>query len=376
MKILNVNHTIDQVTGGGTAERTFQMSQHLIRNGIECSILTMETAGSSARRLINGKIVTIPSLSRRFPFPRCAFGRIKQIVAEHDVIHLMGHWTILNAAVYLAAVSLNKPYVFCPAGALPIFGRSLMLKKIYNWIIGRKIAQNADRCIAITEAEKKQFLEYGVIQEKIDVIPNAVDEADFAMADEIGFRSKYRLTNRQIILFFGRLNLIKGPDLLLSAFLQIMEAFPDYDLVFAGPDNGMLSQLKAIVTKNGACKRVHFLGYLGGADKSSAFHAARILTISSRQEAMSIVVLEAGVCGVPALFTDQCGLNTMAEAGCGWSVPATVEGLKKGLELALTSPDEIRPTGIKARDYVAFNFSWGAVSAKYRQLYENLVKSK
>ncbi|MGZ5009718.1 MAG: glycosyltransferase [Methylobacter sp.] len=376
MKILNVNHTIDQVTGGGTAERTFQMSQHLIRNGIECSILTMETAGASTRRLINGEIVTIPSLSRRFPFPRCAFGRIKQIVAEYDVIHLMGHWTILNAAVYLAAVRLNKPYVFCPAGALPIFGRSLMLKKIYNWIVGRKIAQNADRCIAITEAEKEQFLEYGVIQQKIDVIPNAVDEADFVLADEMGFRSKYRLTNRQIILFFGRLNLIKGPDLLLSAFLQVMEAFPDYDLVFAGPDDGMLSQLKAIVTNNGACKRVHFLGYLGGVDKSSAFHAARILTIPSRQEAMSIVVLEAGVCGVPALFTDQCGLNIMAEAGCGWSVPATVEGLKKGLELALTSPDEIRPTGIKARDYVAFNFSWSAVSEKYRQLYENLVKSK
>jgi glycosyltransferase involved in cell wall biosynthesis len=374
MKILNVNHTIDQVTGGGTAERTFKMSQHLIGNGIECSILTMETAGSSARRLINGEILAIPSLSKRFPFPRCAFGRIKRIVAEHDVIHLMGHWTILNAAVYLAAISLNKPYVFCPAGALPIFGRSLMLKKIYNWVIGKKIAQNADKCIAITEAEKKQFLEYGVPPEKIDVIPNAVDEADFAIADEIGFRSKYGLANRQIILFFGRLNLIKGPDLLLSAFLQIMEAFPDYDLVFAGPDDGMLSQLKATVTKNGAYKRVHFLGYLGGADKSNAFRVAKILAIPSRQEAMSIVVLEAGMCGTPALFTDQCGLNAMAEAGCGWATPATAEGLEKGLELALSN--EIRTTGIKAREYVVFNFSWSAVFEKYRQLYESLVKSK
>lgn len=374
MKILNVNHTIDPVTGGGTAERTFQMSRHLIRSGIDCTILTMETAGSSGRKLENVEIITIPSLSRRFPLPQCAPSRIKLIVAGYDVIHLMGHWTILNAMVYLAVISLNKPYVFCPAGALPIFGRSLILKKFYNWIIGKKIAQNANRCIAITEAEIKQFAEYGVNQEKTDVIPNAVNEADFVVSDETGFRYKYGLANRQIILFVGRLNLIKGPDLLLDAFFQIKDAFPDHDLVFAGPDDGMLPQLKATVTKNSADERVHFLGYLGCADKSNAFHAAKILAIPSRQEAMSIVVLEAGICGTPALFTDQCGLDTMAEVGCGWVVPATVEGLKKGLEFALS--DDTRSVGNRARDYVITHFSWDAVIEKYRLLYENLVKSK
>ena len=374
MQILNVNQTIDPVTGGGTAERTFQMSQHLIQNGIDCSILTIATASSFERTLVNGRIIALKCLSRRFSVPRCMPGKIRQIVAEHDVIHLMGHWTVLNAVVYLSAKSLNKPYVFCPAGALPIFGRSLILKKIYNLVIGKKIAQNADTCIAITDAEKKQFIEYGVSQEKIDVIPNAVNEADLIVSDEGGFRNKYGLANRKIILFFGRLNLIKGPDLLLDAFFQIKDAFPDHDLVFAGPDDGMLPQLKATFTKNGADERVHFLGYLGGADKSNAFHAAKILAIPSRQEAMSIVVLEAGICGTPALFTDQCGLDTMAEAGCGWVVPATVEGLKKGLEFALS--DDTRSVGNRARDYVITHFSWDAVIEKYRLLYENLVKSK
>jgi glycosyltransferase involved in cell wall biosynthesis len=372
MKILNVNHTIDAVSGGGTAERTVQMSQQLILNGIDCSILTMETAGSSARKLQQGSIIALPSLSKRFPFPRCAPGRIKRIVAEHDIIHLMGHWTILNAIVYLAAVSLNKPYVFCPAGALPLFGRSVRLKKSYNWLIGGKIAKNAAQCIAITEAEIDQFLDYGVARDCIEVIPNAVNAADFVIFNEAAFRSKYGLANRQIILFFGRLNLIKGPDLLLSAFFQLMENFPDYDLVFAGPDDGMLSQLKASVTQQQADQRVHFLGYLGGEDKSSAFHAATLLVIPSRQEAMSIVVLEAGICGTPSLFTDQCGLNALAEAGCGWVAPATVEGLKKGLESALS--DDIKSIGIKAYDYVEINFSWTAVIEKYRRLYKNLMK--
>lgn len=374
MKILNVNQTIDPVTGGGTAERTFQMSQHLINNGIDCSILTIATAGSFERTLVNGRIIALKCLSRRFSVPRCMPGKIRQIVADHDVIHLMNHWTVLNAIVYLAAKSLNKPYVFCPAGALPFFGRSMILKKCYNLIIGEKIAQNANRCIAITNAEKKQFIDYGVRQEKIDVIPNAVNEADFVESNVEEFRNKYRLSKRQIILFFGRLNLIKGPDLLLSAFFQIMQTYPDYDLVFAGPDDGMLLQLKAAVTKNGADERVYFLGYLGGADKSNAFHAAKILAIPSRQEAMSIVVLEGGISGTPALFTDQCGLDAMAEAGCGWVVPATVDGLTKGLELAFL--DDTRSAGNRARDYVISHFSWGATIEKYRLLYEKLLKSK
>jgi len=299
-------------------------------------------------------------------------GKIRNIVADHDVIHLMNHWTFLNAMVYLAAKSLNKPYVFCPAGALPFFGRSLILKKIYNLVIGKKIAQNADKCIAITNAEQKQLIDYGVSPGKIDVIPNAVNEADFVESDEEGFRNKYGLSNKQIILFLGRLNLIKGPDLLLSAFFQIMENYPEYDLVFAGPDDGMLIQLKAAVTKNGADERVHFLGYVGGADKSNAFHTAKILAIPSRQEAMSIVVLEGGISGTPALYTDQCGLDEMAEAGCGWIAPATVEGLKRGLESALS--EDTRLAGNRARGYVISHFSWGTIIEKYRFLYENLLK--
>lgn len=352
------------------------MSRHLIRSGIDCSILTMETPLSSDRKLEGGKIIALPSLSGRFPFPRCSPGRIRDIVAEHDIIHLMGHWTVLNAMVYLAARNLDKPYVFCPAGALPIFGRSMVLKRLYNWTLGRKIVKSAAKCISITEAEREQFIEYGIDREKIEVIPNAVNEADFLVSDNAGFREKYGLADRHIILFFGRLNLIKGPDILLSAFSQIMDEFPDHDLVFVGPDDGMLAQLQAAAIENHAAKRVHFLGYLGGADKFNAFHAARILVIPSRQEAMSIVVLEAGICGTPALFTDQCGLTPMAEAGCGWVAPATTEGLKKGLQLALADESEIRATGIKARDYVVENYSWGAIIERYRQLYETLMKSK
>ena len=56
--------------------------------------------------------------------------------------------------------------------------------------------------------------------------------------DVDGFRRRHGLVNRRAILFMGRLSHIKGPDLLLQAFADVAAAIPEYDLVFAGPDDG------------------------------------------------------------------------------------------------------------------------------------------
>jgi len=378
MKILNVNHTMDPVTGGGTAERTLQMSRYLVANDIQCSVLTIDTHIPAERTsfLQSGQFISLPPLFKRFYIPKASYRKIKKIVESADIVHLMGHWTILNAMVYLAARSLNRPYVFCPAGALPIFGRSRILKKIYNWVIGRKIANNAAKCIAITENEKADFFEYGVNENKIVVIPNGVDESDFKADDVMGFRRKYALSSRPFILFVGRLNLIKGPDLLLHAFCQIKDDFPDFDLVFVGPDGGLLQQLKDVAKKFAVEHRVFFLGYLGGEDKSYAYHAATFLAIPSRHEAMSIVVLEAGVCGTPSLFTDQCGLNEVAEKGHGWMAPASVEGIRLSLVSVLSNISGLYVMKRDISTYIAENFSWHAVIKKYIFLYEELLKSK
>lgn len=378
MKILNVNHTMNPITGGGTSERTFQISHYLTKNSIQCSILTIDDkhSGKRANALSEEQLIVIPSLLKRFFIPKASYRKIQKIVMEFDIIHLMGHWTILNAMVYLAARSLNKPYVFCPAGALPIFGRSRILKKIYNWLIGQKIIDNAAKCIAITTNEKLDFFEHGVKERNIITIPNGVDKFDFTAKDDISFRKKYALGNRPFILFVGRLNLIKGPDLLLQAFCFIKDDFPEIDLVFVGPDGGLLQTLKNIAKTYAVEHRVHFIGYLEGEDKSRAYHAGTLLAIPSRHEAMSIVVLEAGICGTPALFTDQCGLDEIAEKGYGWITPASVDGLKLGLVSALSDTAKLLVMKQNIKTYVSETFSWSIVIKKYIIIYEHLLKSK
>ncbi len=375
MRILNVSNTIDPVTGGGEAERSFQMSKFLAQSGADCRVLTIDTGLDAARKnfLGEGRVIALPCLIRRFYVPRFSFRQISSLVADADVIHLMGHWTIMNALVYLSIRKQNKPYVVCPAGALPIFGRSKWFKRIYNLVVGKRIIRNASMCIAVTPDETASFVAYGVKQNKIHVIPNGIAEADYLAEDNENFRKKFGLGERPFILFVGRLNLIKGPDLLLKAFCEIKNQFPEVNLVFAGPDGGMLTELKSIAKNEDVKGRVHFLGYLGGNDKSNAYHAAALLAIPSRHEAMSIVVLEAGVSGTAVLMTDQCGFNQVADVGGGWIVPATVGGIREGLKEVLPHTGQMQAAAKKLKEYAIGNYSWPVIVQEYWKLYSTLL---
>lgn len=376
MKILNVSNTIDPVTGGGEAERSFQMSKFLAQSGAACRVLTVDTGLSAERKnfLGKGNVIVLPCLFRRFYVPRFSFNQIDALVQEADMIHLMGHWTILNALVYRAIRKRRKLYVVCPAGALPIFGRSKWFKRIYNLVIGKRIIRNASRCIAVTADEADSFIAYGVRRDKVHVIPNGISEADFLASDDVRFRERYGLSAQPFILFVGRLNLIKGPDLLLKAFCNIKERFSGIDLVFLGPDGGMLAELQDTAKSEGVEDRVHFLGYLGGDDKSCAYHSAEFLAIPSRHEAMSIVVLEAGVSGAPVLLTNQCGFNQIADVGGGWVVPATIEGLSGGLIEILSDAAQVDAASEKIKKYVEDTFAWTVIVREYWKLYEDLLK--
>jgi glycosyltransferase involved in cell wall biosynthesis len=184
----------------------------------------------------------------------------------------------------------GKPYIICPAGALPLFGRSQGFKRWYNRLVGRALVKNSAAAIAISEDEIEILKQYKVSIEHIQHIPNGVRPDDFSCTDERLFRKHAAIGDADYLLFVGRLNEIKGPDLLLNAFIELSPDFPDLCLIFAGPDGGMFDELKSKAEKEGLEHRVHFTGYTGGDLKSSAYHGASLLVVPSRQEAMSIVV--------------------------------------------------------------------------------------
>lgn len=376
MRVLNVNSSLDLKTGAGLAERTFQMSRFLAKEGVDCTALTLDLGLTSARAaaLAPARVVALPCLWRRFYVPRFGWHTIRRLVNEADVVHLMGHWSVLNVLAYFAARLAGKPYVVCPAGCLPLFGRSRGLKRLYNGLIGNAIIRNASAWIAVTEGELPHFEAYGIPASQVVVIPNGVSEDDFPLAERQALFYKFRLPDAPMILFMGRLNPIKGPDLLLQAFIQIRDKLPAHQLVFAGPDGGMRSELQTMVEQQGLQSRVRFLGYIEGVDKASAYRFAQLLVVPSRQEAMSIVALEAGICGTPVLLTDQCGFSEIRSIDPRLEVPASVEGIAGGLMSVLGTADALQQIAPRWQQFVKQRYAWDAVVLQFIRLYEALLK--
>lgn len=378
MKVLNVIMSLDPVMGGGAVERTFQMSKYIARAGIDCTILTTDDGLSPTRlsELDGITVIALPCLIKRFIVPMFSFKKIISIVKNVDIIHLTGNWLLLNAMVYIIARRFKVPYIVCSAGMLPIYGRSRFLKKIYNFLIGGKIIRNADGLIAVTADEIPHFKPYGVNQENITVIPNGISQHDFQTKSDVDFLNKYGLADIPFILFVASLKHIKGPDLLLQAFCNEMENLQSYHLVFVGPDGGMLSELKDTVKRYNASERVHFLGYLGGADKSKIYYASKLLVIPSRQEAMSIVVLEAGITSTPVLLTDQCGFSDISDFEGGKVVPATVEGIQNGLTDMLRDTEKLIFMGENLNNFTCKYFTWDSIIEKHLSLYKKILMNK
>jgi len=177
MHILNVNSCQSVKTGGGTAERNFQMSRFLAaQKGIRCTTLTLDIELDEERIKAHAPamVVVLSCFWKRFYMPSLN-GRnwklIYGLVEEVDIVHLMSHWGILNMLVYFAARRAKKPYVVCPAGSLALFGRSSWLKRIYNLIVGGAIIQNASAWIAVTAGEIPQFIRHGIPESKYVFFP-------------------------------------------------------------------------------------------------------------------------------------------------------------------------------------------------------------
>ena len=368
MKILHVNMCMDMVSGGGTVERTLRVHEALSAiQGVESHILSMEQ-GQICDSLTKNEVTLLPCLLRRWYVPFLYSKRINHLVKNADVISLMNHWTLINVWVYCLIRLYKKKYVFCPAGALKIYGRSRYAKKMYNILFGMKIIKNAARIIAITEMEQIEIQKLGIKQNKIVKISNGVklplhpNAKTTAIPQQLSKLSPY-------ILFLGRLNSIKGPDLLLDAFISIKDTVAS-NLVLAGPDDGLKKQLEKKVENHNLQSRVFFPGYIGGEEKDAAYASAQMVVIPSRQEAMSIVALEAGVQKAPVILTEACGFQEIADCNAALQVDGSIESIADAIIRISSNKDVAHEIGENAYTLIKRKYSWAKVASDYMEVFQ------
>jgi len=376
MNVLVVSHLLSSRCGGGVAARAVAVATALTGDGATVRLLGtnvgMERADLDDFNRLD--VIVVRSGLTRFPLPLIRPSRLARLVGWADAVVMFTHWTTLNAAVYAACRRLGVPHVVCPCGALPIRGRSRAIKRAYDLVVGERILRDAAACVATTQLERRQLLLTPASPARLVVIPNAVNVPDqrprpgHETEASAAFRGRLGLDDVPVVLFMGRLNAIKGPDLLIEAFARIAPRVPAPLLVLAGPDEGMRRELVALAAGRGIAHRVRFVGRLDARLRAAAYRAASLLVVPSRSEAMSLVALEAGAAGTPVLLTEACGFDVGGCIGGGLTVAATIEGLTDGLERLLANPNELPGMGARLRSHVAARYVWPVVGRQWFEL--------
>src|SRR5690606_25459958 len=121
--------------------------------------------------------------------------------------------------------------------------------------------------------------------------------------DFVSFYSAYpSLINKKYILFLGRLNKIKGLDILINAFKKISVEDESLYLVLAGPDNdNYMKEIKRLIDSN-LTQRIIFTGSINEKHKWTAYAGAEYFVLPSYSENFGLAAIEAMACGTPAII--------------------------------------------------------------------------
>ena len=285
-----------------------------------------------------------------------------------DIMHNHGLWMMPNVYPGKSVQGTGCQLVCSTHGNLSqqALKRSYWKKCIFWYVWQRRVLKRC-RCFhATAQGEALDIRRLGFTQ-PIALIPNGVD-----IPEDVTRRHRHE--ERRKLLFVGRLNPIKGVDLLVRAWARVCKRFPDWELVIVGPDfHGSLQKTRALADELEA-DRVSLLGPLYNEDKRQAYLDADLYVLPSHTENFGLTIAEALAHGVPVITTKGTPWEGLPTHDCGWWIEVGEEPLVRCLEEALAVPrDELDQLGQRGRSWMAGEFSWNVVGQMMADTYRWLV---
>lgn len=153
--------------------------------------------------------------------------------------------------------------------------------------------------------------------------PTRVDTSLFFPIETLVARKRLELPlDKKIFVATGRLNWIKGWDLLLEAFVIINRKYPESILIFVG-DGEDRSGLFVKSKELGVNKNILITGFIPQSDVVLYMNAADVCLVGSYQEGWSLAMCEIIACGKAVVSTNVSGANYMINDGMnGYIVPS------------------------------------------------------
>ena len=312
-------------------------------------------------------ISRLPKTVRITPFPMhggdsiADVPRFLQYLREHpcDVLH-----THAAFSARLAGALCGIPRLYstrhCAMGA---HNTPPLYAKLYNRVTSLTVAT---ACAAAEE-----LIAEGVPKEKIRVIYNGVAEPQrFTSAEKRAMLKKLRLTEKDTVIgCCGRLEHVKGQDILIEAAATLMPRFPSLHLLLVG-DGSRMQALIALAERLGICEHVHFVGYT---PTPAIYQSLFTLNVNPSRgtETSCLATSECAALGIPTVASDFGGnRECVAHEVSGLLFKSEdKDALAAAIERALTDTELKRLLCKGARRRYETMFTLSHMLDGYRRLY-------
>ncbi len=250
-------------------------------------------------------------------------------------------------------------------------------KRMYIPIIKDALA-GAKKLVAVSNHTKKRMIDlFGEdLLRKSRIIPGGISLGKLPLKKKIKtINKKYKLKDKKVILFTGKLNEIKGVQYLVRAAPDIKG---DVYIIGDGP---LKKDLEEIIYKN-KISNVHLLGYMGPESKDDLeefYKRADIFIAPSIvDEALGFTILEAMAFKTPVVATRKGGIPLIVKNGKN-GILIRSKSSKKIAEACnkLLENEEMRKRmGKEAYEIIKKKFTWEKIAKKYMKIYKEIYENK
>lgn len=384
---------------GGLNVYVVELSRRLAARGVHVEVFTRATASDLPPRVELTPGVDVHHVTAGpfegldkddLPAQLCAFAsgvlraEAHQEAGYFDVVH--SHYWLSGQVGWLTSERWGVPLVhtFHTLGKVKnaALARRDAPEPRARLIGEEQVVAAADRLVASTADEARQLVQlYGADPTRVSTVAPGVDLDRFRPGDQAAARVRLGLDPADVVLVFvGRIQPLKAPDLLLGAAAQLLAGRPGLRrrlrvLVVGGPSgNGRdeLAHLTRLAAELGISDLVRLKSPAGPDALPDYYRAATAVVVPSHNESFGLVALEAQACGTPVVAASVGGLPTAVRHG----VSGLLVSVQDPRHYADAIASLVTDAGLRARLAAgalrhAARFSWDAtadgVLAAYRE---------
>ena len=391
---------LDQPGGGdagGMNVYVCEIAKRLAHRGIEVEIFTRATSsdlatveelapGVTVRHIVSGPYEGLDK--NDLPAQLCAFTNgVLRVEAAHepgyfDLVH--SHYWLSGQVGWLAKERWGVPLVHSMHTMAKVKNASLAegdTPEPAARVIGEaQVVEAADRLVASTSEEAGQLVDlYDAEPARVVTVAPGVDLDVFTPTDPAAARMRLGLRpDAVMLLFVGRIQPLKAPDVLLRAAARLVEAEPELRerlvvAIVGGPSGSGLAHpehLQKLAGALGIADITTFVPPVHQTVLADYYRAATVTVVPSYTESFGLVAVESQACGTPVVAASVGGLRTaIADGRSGFLVDGHDPAIYAESVRQIVTTPALRDRLSRSAIAHAARFGWDATADRMLDVY-------